>query len=42
MSNDEADAMMEDIRKWEDKKSRAAFMHRMERKLYRKQQYGSH
>jgi hypothetical protein len=41
MSNDEADAIMEDIRRWEDKKNRTAFMHRMERKLNRKERYGS-
>ncbi len=41
MSNEEADALMEDFEKWDAKHAKQDFIHRMERKLGRKQQYGT-
>ncbi|HSW85239.1 MAG TPA: hypothetical protein VLF79_01320 [Candidatus Saccharimonadales bacterium] len=37
LSNDEADALMEKFEKWDNKQARHEFIHRMERKLNRKQ-----
>jgi hypothetical protein len=38
MSNDEADALMETFERWDAKHARSSFVHRMERKLRRKEQ----
>lgn len=37
MSNEEADAMMENFDRWNAKQAKQAFIHRMERKLNRKE-----
>ena len=37
MSNDEADALMDTFEKWDAKHARSSFVHRMERKLRRKE-----
>lgn len=39
MSNDEADALMEDFDRWNARQAKQAFIHRMERKLSRKERY---
>lgn len=39
MSNDEAEALMEDFDRWNAKQAKKSFIHRMERKLKTKQQY---
>lgn len=40
MSNEEADALMDEFEKWDAKHARKHFIHRMERKLGRKERYG--
>jgi hypothetical protein len=40
MSNEEADNLMEQFEKWDSKQAKHNFIHRMERKLSRKQQHG--
>lgn len=40
MSNDEIDALMEDFEKWDTKHAKQDFIHRMERKLHRKEHLG--
>jgi hypothetical protein len=37
MSNEEADALMEQLEKWDAKHAKHNFIHRMERKLGRKE-----
>lgn len=37
MSNDEAENLMESFEKWDAKHARSSFIHRMERKLNRKE-----
>jgi hypothetical protein len=37
MSNDEADELMNTFEKWDEKHARSNFVHRMERKLRRKE-----
>jgi hypothetical protein len=37
MSNEEAEALMESFEKWDAKQARSSFVHRMERKLRRKE-----
>jgi hypothetical protein len=37
MTNDEAEALMENFEKWDAKHARQDFIHRMERKLGRKE-----
>jgi hypothetical protein len=37
MSNDEADKLMDTFEKWDAKQARSSFVHRMERKLARKE-----
>lgn len=37
MSNEEIEAMMEDLEKWDAKRAKHDFIHRMERKLHRKE-----
>jgi hypothetical protein len=39
MSIDEADALMENFDKWDAKHAKQDFIHRMERKLGRKERY---
>lgn len=39
MSNDEAEALMENFDRWNAKEAKKSFIHRMERKLKSKQQY---
>jgi hypothetical protein len=39
MSNDEAEALMEQFEKWDAKHAKQDFIHKMERKLNRKQQF---
>ena len=41
MSNDEADALMEDFDRWNAKEAKRSFIHRMERKLGRKERANS-
>lgn len=41
MSNDEAETLMEDFRKWDAKHAKQDFMHRMERKLNRKERFST-
>ena len=40
MSNEEADALMNEFEKWDVKHARHDFITRMERKLYRKERLG--
>jgi hypothetical protein len=40
MSNEEADALMERFERWDSKQAKHNFIHRMERKLSRKQRLG--
>lgn len=40
MSNEEIDAIMENFEKWDAKHARQDFLHRMERKLNRKERAG--
>jgi hypothetical protein len=40
MSNEEAEAMMERFEKWDTKHARHDFIHKMERKLKRKERAG--
>jgi hypothetical protein len=37
MSNEEAEALMDQFEKWDNKQAKHNFIHRMERKLSRKQ-----
>jgi hypothetical protein len=37
MSNDEADELMESFQRWDAKTARSSFIHKMERKLSRKE-----
>ena len=37
MSNEEADALMNEFEKWDSKHAKHEFIHRMERKLNRKE-----
>jgi hypothetical protein len=39
MSNEEAEALMENFEKWDAKHAKQDFIHRMERKLGRKERY---
>lgn len=41
MSNEEAEALMEQLEKWDAKHAKNSFIHRMERKLGRKERLGS-
>lgn len=41
MSNEEVDAMMESFDKWDAKHAKQDFLHRMERKLSRKERVQS-
>ncbi len=38
MSNEEVESLMENFEKWDAKHARHNFIHRMERKLHRKEQ----
>jgi len=40
MSNEEAENLMETFEKWDAKQAKNEFIHRMERKLRRKEQFG--
>ena len=40
MSQEEAEALMESFEKWDTKHAKQDFIHRMERKLSRKERYG--
>ncbi|HVX57963.1 MAG TPA: hypothetical protein VHA37_09655 [Candidatus Saccharimonadales bacterium] len=40
MSSEEAEALMENLEKWDAKHAKHDFIHRMERKLHRKEQLG--
>lgn len=40
MSSEEAEALMENFEKWDAKHAKHDFIHRMERKLNRKERYG--
>ena len=40
MSNDDAEALMNEFEKWDAKQAKHDFITRMERKLYRKEHYG--
>jgi hypothetical protein len=40
MSNEEVEALMESFEKWDTKHAKQHFLHRMERKLNRKERYG--
>ena len=40
MSNEEAEAMMSEFDKWDTKHAKHEFIHRMERKLNRKERSG--
>lgn len=40
MSNEEIEALMESFDKWDAKHARQDFLHRMERKLHRKERMG--
>ena len=40
MSSEEADAMMNEFEKWDGKHAKHEFIHRMERKLHRKERLG--
>jgi hypothetical protein len=42
MSNEEADALMENFDKWDAKHAKQDFLHRMERKLSRKERVQRH
>jgi len=42
MSSEEADAMMNEFEKWDGKHAKHEFIHRMERKLHRKERLGQH
>lgn len=42
MSNEEVDALMESFDKWDAKHAKQDFLHRMERKLSRKEQVSRH
>ena len=37
MSNEEADKLMESFEKWDTKRAKQHFIHRMERKMHRKE-----
>ena len=39
MSNEEAEALMDDFERWDAKHAKKDFIHRMERKLGRKERY---
>lgn len=39
MTTEEADALMESFEKWDAKQAKQDFIHRMERKLGRKERY---
>lgn len=41
MSNEEIEALMESFEKWDAKRAKHDFIHRMERKLHRKEQVGA-
>jgi len=41
MSSEEAEALMEQFDKWDSKHAKHDFIHRMERKLSRKEKLGS-
>jgi hypothetical protein len=41
MSNEEVEALMESFEKWDNKHAKQDFIHRMERKLNRKERFGS-
>jgi len=40
MSIDEAESLMNEFEKWDSKHAKHEFIHRMERKLSRKERYG--
>lgn len=42
MSYDEAEKLMDEIERWEDRKQRRNFINRMEHKLYRKERRSRH
>jgi hypothetical protein len=42
MSNEEVDALMENFDKWDAKHAKQDFLHRMERKLSRKERVQRH
>lgn len=39
MSNDEAEALMDNFDRWNAKEAKRSFIHRMEKKLGRKERY---
>lgn len=39
MSNEEAENLMESFEKWDAKHAKQHFLHKMERKLHRKEKY---
>jgi hypothetical protein len=41
MSNDEVEALMDQLEKWDAKHAKHDFIHRMERKLDRKERFSS-
>ena len=41
MSNDEAEALMEEFDKWDSRQAKHNFITRMEHKLYRKERLGN-
>lgn len=41
MSNEEIEALMESFEKWDAKRAKHDFIHRMERKLHRKERVSS-
>lgn len=40
MSNEEIDKLMESFEKWDNKQAKQSFLHRMERKMHRKERVG--
>lgn len=40
MSNEEIDKLMESFEKWDSKHAKQNFLHRMERKMHRKEKVG--
>ena len=42
MSNEEVENMMEHFEKWDAKHARQSFLHKMERKLHRKEKLNRH
>ena len=42
MSNEEAETLMDEFEKWDSKHARHDFIHKMERKLHRKEKFSRH